>query len=58
MTVLILGGTGEARSLAVALDGTDIAFESSLAGRSAIPACPSVRCASEGSVARTVSPGT
>ena len=41
MRVLILGGTGEARALAVALDGRpDIEFESSLAGRVTNPALP------------------
>lgn len=40
MTVLILGGTGEARSLAAALDDTHIAFESSLAGRVRNPRLP------------------
>ncbi|UPK65744.1 cobalt-precorrin-6A reductase [Rhodococcus pyridinivorans] len=40
MTVLILGGTGEARSLAAALDDADIAFESSLAGRVRNPRLP------------------
>ncbi|KSZ60395.1 cobalt-precorrin-6A reductase [Rhodococcus pyridinivorans] len=40
MTVLILGGTGEARALATALDDDAIEFESSLAGRVRNPRLP------------------
>lgn len=40
MTVLILGGTGEARALAVAMEDAAIEFESSLAGRVRNPRLP------------------
>lgn len=40
MTVLVLGGTGEARELAVLLEDAGIDFESSLAGRVARPRLP------------------
>lgn len=40
MTVLLLGGTGEARALAIALDAEDIDFVSSLAGRVSRPRLP------------------
>ncbi len=39
-TVLVLGGTGEARQLAAALDGVEIRIVSSLAGRVSRPALP------------------
>jgi precorrin-6A/cobalt-precorrin-6A reductase len=38
--VLVLGGTGEARELAVLLEDSGVAFESSLAGRVANPRLP------------------
>ena len=40
MTVLLLGGTGEARALAAALDADNIDFVSSLAGRVSRPRLP------------------
>lgn len=40
MTVLVLGGTSEARELAVALDAAGVRFMSSLAGRVARPRLP------------------
>lgn len=40
MSVLLLGGTAEARELAVLLDAAGVAFESSLAGRVARPRLP------------------
>ncbi len=40
MTVLLLGGTGEARELAVLLDGAGVEVVSSLAGRVARPRLP------------------
>lgn len=40
MTVLVLGGTGEARALAVLLEEAGVAFESSLAGRVVRPRLP------------------
>lgn len=40
MRVLLLGGTGEARELAALLEGTDVVFVSSLAGRVERPRLP------------------
>jgi len=40
VTVLVLGGTGEARALATALDAENIDFVSSLAGRVSRPRLP------------------
>ena len=40
MSILILGGTGEARALAAALDGRGVAATSSLAGRVSRPRLP------------------
>ena len=46
--VLVLGGTGEARELAVLLDAAGVDFESSLAGRVARPRLPVGRVRSGG----------
>ncbi len=56
MTVLVLGGTGEARALAVLLEKEGVAFESSLAGRVVRPRLPvgSVRVGGFGGVAGMV----
>ena len=53
-TVLLLGGTGEARALAATLVGSrGCGVVSSLAGRVRDPGCPRARCASAGSAGRT-----
>lgn len=56
MRVLLLGGTGEARSLARSLDATGVPFVSSLAGRVSNPALPigEVRVGGFGGVAGLV----